>query len=718
MQTSDHPVRLRGVRGDTGAFIPAASKLDDDEVSLPTWQAYEAEAVVGDSIWRARVRIGTAATKSEEKDSGAGAASDTLPRPEGKVALFLCGNDADRSSVAMWARLWPHLQQHPHAPFVCVGVDMPGVGCDTFPRSITAAQRQSHEGPFVAALLRALGVPSGSRAVTCFAEGLGAGTALRAFDAAPGLFAAHHVLVNAHSGGALPQRLHTTMYKHGMDCLNLVAEVLCREDAATGRPIQTQSALFNWASAPGHSSLVNMVILVPPDAGAVGCLLRPRTAARPRTFLHAALLPGVARPQLCRDARPALQLRFSPDCVTELLTLALAPPNAVPLDANGKAEAMQAAAERQSRSALDSNVQNGSFRVFVRIRPVLPREVAARSRRCVDVEDVKHSLGRRLPPQRVTVDPPRGTSITSTSFVFDRVLDARSSQVEVFEEVARPMVNSFLAGTSVTMFAYGQTGSGKTHTMEGPYGDDGLMFRSVQAIFDSLSADMELHFSYVQLYVDVGRHNTRVHPAMLLLTLLLGGCTMVHVSCWLPSCALCRACACRYFGVWLDLLDPSSRKHLELVDPAFGPVFIRGAAELPAEDAAYVCEAVRRGAKHRNSAAQQMNDVSSRSHAILRIRVSRRRSAASSTGMGAGAASAATSGGADGDVLFNFVDLAGSERVKRSGAVQGTRQFREAVAINGSLSTLGLVVQQLLDLKGRPGFIAYVHHSFGWARVY
>lgn len=57
-----------------------------------------------------------------------------------------------------------------------------------------------------------------------------------------------------------------------------------------------------------------------------------------------------------------------------------------------------------------------------------------------------------------------GTYITH-SFVFDHVYDQNSTQKQVYETTAKPVVESSLLGYNATIFAYGQTGTGKTYTM-------------------------------------------------------------------------------------------------------------------------------------------------------------------------------------------------------------------------------------------------------------
>jgi len=52
-------------------------------------------------------------------------------------------------------------------------------------------------------------------------------------------------------------------------------------------------------------------------------------------------------------------------------------------------------------------------------------------------------------------------------FTFDAVYGEDSTQRQVFDETAFPLVESVLQGYNGTIFAYGQTGCGKTHTMMG-----------------------------------------------------------------------------------------------------------------------------------------------------------------------------------------------------------------------------------------------------------
>ena len=90
------------------------------------------------------------------------------------------------------------------------------------------------------------------------------------------------------------------------------------------------------------------------------------------------------------------------------------------------------------------------------------------------------------------------------TFTFDNVFDWTSTQGQVYEETARPIVDSVLEGYNGTVFAYGQTGTGKTHTMDGGAGDTGIIPRTFQQIFEAIQVTACLmHFTV--------RHCIHVH---------------------------------------------------------------------------------------------------------------------------------------------------------------------------------------------------------------
>ena len=85
------------------------------------------------------------------------------------------------------------------------------------------------------------------------------------------------------------------------------------------------------------------------------------------------------------------------------------------------------------------------------------------------------------------------------TFTFDNVFDWTSTQSEVYEETAKPIVESVLEGYNGTVFAYGQTGTGKTHTMDGGAGDNGIIPRTFNQIFEAIQVTGDLVQSCLHL---------------------------------------------------------------------------------------------------------------------------------------------------------------------------------------------------------------------------
>ena len=97
-------------------------------------------------------------------------------------------------------------------------------------------------------------------------------------------------------------------------------------------------------------------------------------------------------------------------------------------------------------------------------------------------------------------------------FRFNHVFGMHATQEEIFDTVAKQMINTFLIGYNGTIFAYGQTSSGKTHTIEGSgrkFIDRGLIPRTLSYIYKeierrSVEEEMTVHISYMEIYQDMG----------------------------------------------------------------------------------------------------------------------------------------------------------------------------------------------------------------------
>ncbi|VEL07790.1 unnamed protein product [Protopolystoma xenopodis] len=102
---------------------------------------------------------------------------------------------------------------------------------------------------------------------------------------------------------------------------------------------------------------------------------------------------------------------------------------------------------------------NDNVKVSVRCRPISEKEIIQGCKISVTVEELNGTIWLKRPG--LADDEPQ------KQFTFDLVFDSSSKQFDVYNKVARPIVDKVLEGYNGTIFAYGQTGTGKTFTMEG-----------------------------------------------------------------------------------------------------------------------------------------------------------------------------------------------------------------------------------------------------------
>ncbi|GAB0091225.1 hypothetical protein DMENIID0001_060390 [Sergentomyia squamirostris] len=117
--------------------------------------------------------------------------------------------------------------------------------------------------------------------------------------------------------------------------------------------------------------------------------------------------------------------------------------------------------------------------VFCRIRPMLLQPNAAS---CLKVNS----------PTTVTLISPKreekskGSSPKKSLYTFAHVFDENCGQKDVFDLVAKPLVEALIRGTNGVLFAYGVTGSGKTYTMTGVNRNPGIIPRCLQLLFNTI----------------------------------------------------------------------------------------------------------------------------------------------------------------------------------------------------------------------------------------
>uniref|UniRef100_A0A8C4YLS4 Kinesin-like protein n=1 Tax=Gopherus evgoodei TaxID=1825980 RepID=A0A8C4YLS4_9SAUR len=275
----------------------------------------------------------------------------------------------------------------------------------------------------------------------------------------------------------------------------------------------------------------------------------------------------------------------------------------------------------------------GNIRVLCRLKPVTE----------VDQREGEVSTA-------VSTEPGSDSSVTTRykgkerTFELDKVFLPEATQEEVFLEI-EPLVLSCLDGYNVCIFAYGQTGSGKTYTMEGVPEDPGINQRALQALYQEMEARAGLWKYSVTL-------------------------SMVEI----------------YNEVIRDLLgkEPQEKLDIKLNPDGSGQLHVPGLTSVEVQGLREIRKVP--GDRNRATYCTNMNERSSRSHALLTITIT---GTNCSTGT-------KTSG------KLNLVDLAGSERVWKSGA-QGER-LKEAQSINKSLLALGEVIQALRARQGHVPF--------------
>ncbi|KAK0150670.1 Kinesin-like protein KIFC3 [Merluccius polli] len=268
----------------------------------------------------------------------------------------------------------------------------------------------------------------------------------------------------------------------------------------------------------------------------------------------------------------------------------------------------------------------GNIRVFCRVRPVSHEEQVS--------TESKNMVSFDLDDDAVLYLSNKGKTMT---FELDKVFPPQATQEEVFQEV-QALVTSCVDGFNVCIFAYGQTGSGKTYTMEGVAQNPGINQRALRLLFSEVMEkkpdwDYRITVSMVEIYNETLRN-------------LLGD-------------------------------NPSEKLEIKMNPDGSGQLYVPGLTQITVQSPEDINRVFDLGHMNRATACTNLNEHSSRSHALLIITVAGFNSATGNRTQG----------------KLNLVDLAGSERIAKSGA-EGSR-LREAQCINKSLSALGDVINAL-----------------------
>ncbi|KAL0082537.1 hypothetical protein J3Q64DRAFT_1864411, partial [Phycomyces blakesleeanus] len=309
----------------------------------------------------------------------------------------------------------------------------------------------------------------------------------------------------------------------------------------------------------------------------------------------------------------------------------------------------------------------GNIRVVVRCRPLNAREIA-RGATCLIRMDGDQTIITK--PSLAGQPKEEDTK----AFTFDRSYWSAdkndpnfATQKTVYNDLGRELLDHAFHGYNCCIFAYGQTGSGKSYSMMGYGKDKGIIPLTCSELFDRIAESttdvlsFQVEVSYIEIY------NEKVR----------------------------------------DLLNPSNKSNLKVREhPSLGP-YVEDLSRLAVKSFEDISHLMNEGNKARTVAATNMNETSSRSHAVFTIFLTSARydeTAKLSTEKVA---------------RISLVDLAGSERADSTGAT-GMR-LKEGANINKSLTTLGKVISSLAEhgdtkkgKKSKEAFVPYRDSVLTW----
>ncbi|KAM8782265.1 kinesin-like protein KIF23 isoform 3-T3 [Rhynchonycteris naso] len=327
----------------------------------------------------------------------------------------------------------------------------------------------------------------------------------------------------------------------------------------------------------------------------------------------------------------------------------------------------------------------------------------------------------------------RNGDYKETQYSFKQVFGTHTTQKELFDVVAHPLVDDLIHGKNGLLFTYGVTGSGKTHTMTGSPGVGGLLPRCLHMIFNSIGSFQAKRYVFksndrnsmdIQCEVDAllerqkreampnpktPSSKRQVDPEF---------ADMINVQ---EFCKAEEVDEDSVYGLFVSYIEIYNNYIYDLLEEVpFDPIkpkwnscstpmrntdfvppqskllredknhnmYIAGCTEVEVKSTEEAFEVFWRGQKRRRIANTHLNRESSRSHTVFNIKLVQ------------------APLDADGDNVLqekeqitisqlSLVDLAGSERTNRTKA-EGNR-LREAGNINQSLMTLRTCMEVLRE---------------------
>ncbi|XP_071202671.1 kinesin-like protein KIF1A isoform X20 [Salvelinus alpinus] len=289
-------------------------------------------------------------------------------------------------------------------------------------------------------------------------------------------------------------------------------------------------------------------------------------------------------------------------------------------------------------------MSGASVKVAVRVRPFNSREMGKDSKCIIQMSGNTTTILNPKQPKE------------NKSFNFDYSYWSHTSpedinfagQQQVYKDIGEEMLLHAFEGYNVCIFAYGQTGSGKSYTMMGKPD-----LKDQEGIIPLMCEDLFTKFN------DSNNDNSKSYS--------------VEVSYMEIYCERVR-----------DLLNPKNKGNLRVREhPLMGP-YVEDLSKLAVTSYNDIQDLMDSGNKARTVAATNMNETSSRSHAVFNIIFTQKRH------------DVETDNTSEKVSKISLVDLAGSERADSTGA-KGTR-LKEGANINKSLTTLGKVISALAEV--------------------
>uniref|UniRef100_A0A8D2MIH1 plus-end-directed kinesin ATPase n=1 Tax=Zonotrichia albicollis TaxID=44394 RepID=A0A8D2MIH1_ZONAL len=310
-------------------------------------------------------------------------------------------------------------------------------------------------------------------------------------------------------------------------------------------------------------------------------------------------------------------------------------------------------------------MSGASVKVAVRVRPFNSRETSKESKCIIQMQGNSTSIINPKNPK----EAPKSFSFDYSYWSHTSPEDpCFASQSRVYNDIGKEMLQHAFEGYNVCIFAYGQTGAGKSYTMMGKQEESqaGIIPQLCEELFEKINDNSNEEMSY-----------------------------SVEVSYMEIYCERVR-----------DLLNPKNKGNLRVREhPLLGP-YVEDLSKLAVTSYTDIADLMDAGNKARTVAATNMNETSSRSHAVFTI-VFTQKKHDTETDLSTEKVS-----------KISLVDLAGSERADSTGA-KGTR-LKEGANINKSLTTLGKVISALAEVvsrskkKKKTDFIPYRDSVLTW----